>query len=249
MTSLDRRHFLTGAIAGAGAIALGGEPTGAAARARNQAAIIQRNGGGGGAGGQGIPRAGEVSFAQGVASGQSTPRGITLWTLAAGIERDSRLELEVEVDANFRNVILRRDVIVRKNETLTVHARIDGGPLRPGEQYFYRFSSRSSDSEVGRFRTSLRPTRASPCGSASSRVRPTTPASTPPMRGSPRRTTSTTSSASATTSTRSPSTRMDRAGTQARTAMARWRRSASTAASTRSITRTRISGACAPSTR
>ncbi len=153
MTRLDRRNFLTGAIAGAGAIAIGGDPAGAAGRARNQAAIIQQNGGGA----TGIPRAGEVLFTQGVASGQSTPQGITLWTLAAGIDRDSRLELEVARDAGFRRVILRRDVIARKDEAQTVHARIDGGPLRPGEQYFYRFSSRSSDSEVGRFRTALPP--------------------------------------------------------------------------------------------
>ena len=152
MTTLDRRKFLSGAIAGAGAVTLGGDPTGAAARARNQAAIIQQNGGA-----RGIPRAGEVLFAQGVASGQTTPRGITLWTLAAGLDRDSRLELEVARDASFRNVIVRRDVVARRAEAYTVHARLDGGPLRPGEQYFYRFSSRSSDSQVGRFRTALPP--------------------------------------------------------------------------------------------
>lgn len=143
MPSLDRRHFLTGSLAGAGALALGGEPAGAARRVRTL----------------GTPRAGEVAFTQGIASGQADMggRGITLWTRAAGLERDSRLELEVARDPNFRNVILSRDVVARKTDNYTVHARILGEPLQPGEQYFYRFSSRFDDSEVGRFRTSLPP--------------------------------------------------------------------------------------------
>jgi alkaline phosphatase D len=153
MTTLDRRNFLAGSLAGAGALLLGGEPAGAAGRARNQAAIIQQNGGRT----SGVPRAGEVLFTQGVASGQSTPRGITLWTLAAGIDRDARLELEIARDPSFRNVVARRDVVARKGAASTVHARVDGGPLRPGQQYFYRFASRQSDSPVGRFRTALPP--------------------------------------------------------------------------------------------
>jgi alkaline phosphatase D len=141
VTNFDRRRFLTGAAAGAGALALGADPSAAAARSRYA----------------GFPRAGEVAFSQGVASGQPSCRGITLWTRAAGLDRDSRLELEVARDPGFRKVVVRRDVLAEERRDFTVHARLSGGGLRPGEQYFYRFSSRSEDSVVGRFKTSLPP--------------------------------------------------------------------------------------------
>ncbi len=84
-------------------------------------------------------------------------RAITLWTRAAGLDRDSRLELEIARDPGFKNVILARDVVAEKARDFTVHARILGRPLVPGEQYYYRFASRFTDSEVGRFRTALPP--------------------------------------------------------------------------------------------
>jgi alkaline phosphatase D len=133
---LDRRSFIFAGAAAAGATALARDPLTAASRAA-------------------VPRAGEVAFPQGVASGQATCRGITLWTLAEGLEQSSRLRLELSRDPDFRSVLLRRDVLVEERRNFTVHARLDRRPLEPGEQYFYRFFSSDSESPIGRFRTSL----------------------------------------------------------------------------------------------
>ena len=122
----------------------------------------------------GFPRAGEVAFSQGVASGQPTCRGITLWTRAAGLERDSRLELEVARDPGFRKVIVRRDVIAEERRNFTVLARVSGGGLRPGEQYFYASPRARRTASGDASRPPCRRTRESRCGSVPSRARLTT---------------------------------------------------------------------------
>jgi alkaline phosphatase D len=108
-----------------------------------------------GALGQGrrAPLAGGGRFAQGVMSGEPTPRGITLWTRLGGVDGDVGVELEVARERDFRRVVARRRVAALRARDHNVKARITG--LRPHEQYFYRFSTRGTDGPVGRFRTAL----------------------------------------------------------------------------------------------
>jgi alkaline phosphatase D len=92
-------------------------------------------------------------FAEGVISGDPTPKGITLWTRVADAEGAGTVELEVARDRGFRKVVARELVRTSARIDHSVKARISG--LKPHEQYFYRFSTRGENSPVGRFRTAL----------------------------------------------------------------------------------------------
>jgi alkaline phosphatase D len=92
-------------------------------------------------------------FSDGLISGDPTPNGITLWTRLAGIEGAGRVELEVARDKSFRHVVTRKEIGTNKALNHAVKARIER--LKPHEQYYYRFSTKGSHSEVGRFRTAL----------------------------------------------------------------------------------------------
>jgi alkaline phosphatase D len=94
-------------------------------------------------------------FAEGVISGDPTPKGITLWTRVADAEGTGTVELEVARDRGFRKVVARELVKTSGRIDHSVKARVGG--LRPHEQYFYRFSTRGENSPVGRFRTALPP--------------------------------------------------------------------------------------------
>lgn len=94
-------------------------------------------------------------FKEGVLSGDPTPRGITLWTRLAGVEGRGSVELEVARDRGFRKVVARELIRTSGRIDHSVKARVGG--LDAHEQYYYRFSTRSSDSPVGRFRTALPP--------------------------------------------------------------------------------------------
>jgi alkaline phosphatase D len=134
---ISRRRFVAGAGMGAGALILGGVPVGA------------------GAGRKRVPFARGGNFAQGVAAGEPGTRGMTLWTRLEGIRADRRITVEVARDDDFRRVVFRRNVIARASEDGTVKMRVQRG-LKPGERYFYRFETRTTDSRVGTFDT-LRP--------------------------------------------------------------------------------------------
>jgi alkaline phosphatase D len=135
----DRRTFVTGALAGAGSLALFG-PEGAADAARKR---VHR---------RAVPLARDGAFRQGVAAGQPGRTGVTLWTRLEELDRRSRLQVEVATDEDFRRVVARRNVVADPSEGYTINARITKG-LRPGEQYFYRFYTCNENSPVGRFRT------------------------------------------------------------------------------------------------
>jgi alkaline phosphatase D len=130
---MGRREFL---IAGAGAGLALASPINYAAVARARSLPIAKGG----------------KFAYGVASGIPTTSGVTLWTRLNGLDRSSKLTVEVATDPNFRNVVAqRRDVVADAKRDFTVHTRIRG--LTPAKQYHYRFETQSSDSRVGTFRT------------------------------------------------------------------------------------------------
>ena len=135
--TVTRRSLLAGFAAGAGALALGRDPARPAARAAQA----------------GLPLIRGARFGQGVASGQQALDGITLWTRLDGIERTSRLQVEIARDEGFGNVIYRQDVVADVEHGFSVHHRAQNTVLRPGEQYFYRFYTCDENSPVGRFRT------------------------------------------------------------------------------------------------
>ncbi len=140
---MDRREFLRRGAAGA--LILGGVPVDAWARRGRRPPAI--------------PFAREGAFAEGIAAGAPKPRGIILWTRLDGAGAgDRRLRLEVARDREFRRTVLRRDVVARAAADGTVKVRVEGRRLlAPGEEYFYRFETRSSHSPVGRFKTLLPP--------------------------------------------------------------------------------------------
>jgi alkaline phosphatase D len=138
---LSRRDLIGHAGIGAGALILGGVPVDPALARRRR-----RIGG--------VPFAREGSFPLGVASGDPASRSMALWTRLEGIDSDRMLWLEVARDEGFRRVVRRRRVKAGADRDFTAEGRLGG--LRPGEQYFYRFETRTGSSPVGRFRT-LRP--------------------------------------------------------------------------------------------
>jgi alkaline phosphatase D len=135
-TRFDRRRFVRGAAIGAGALA-GLDAAGTATALSRDARRVASDG----------------AFRQGVASGEPAPHGITLWTRVEGVERRQAVALEVARDRHFRHVVHRSRPIVEPARDHTVHVRVAGRMLRPGEEYFYRFHTRRTDSPVGRFRT------------------------------------------------------------------------------------------------
>lgn len=94
-------------------------------------------------------------FPDGVVSGDPSPKGISLWTRfdPSGGGGTGTVELEVATDKAFRHVVARKNVKTGAASNHAVKARVAG--LKAHEEYYYRFSSKSADSAVGRFRTAL----------------------------------------------------------------------------------------------
>ncbi len=92
-------------------------------------------------------------FAEGVMSGDPTPSGITLWTRLADAAGAGGVELEVASDSTFRKVVTRKVIQTSAGLDHAAKARLTG--LKPHTQYYYRFSTRTTESPVGRFRTAL----------------------------------------------------------------------------------------------
>jgi len=93
------------------------------------------------------------SFAEGVMSGDPTPRAITLWSRLHHAGGRVAVELEVARDKGFRHVVARERITTSGGHDHALKARVGG--LKPHEDYFYRFATRSTESPVGRFRTAL----------------------------------------------------------------------------------------------
>ena len=129
---LGRRSFLVGALA-----------TGAAISAPVNYAAMAR--------GRRIPLAKDGAFKLGVAAGFPRPQGIALWTQLDGIKQTSKINLTIAKDRKFNNVVEERLVNARKDRGYTAKTFVNG--LKPHEEYFYRFTTEESKSEIGRFRT------------------------------------------------------------------------------------------------
>jgi alkaline phosphatase D len=98
-----------------------------------------------------LPVATDGRFAHGVASGFPSPTRITLWTRVSGLERSSKIGLEVAKDPHFRHVVCSGHPVADAAKDFTVHVPLSG--LRPATQYHYRFHTKHRSSRVGRFRT------------------------------------------------------------------------------------------------
>ena len=110
-----------------------------------------------------VPGATGVVFDQGVASGQVDQRAATVWTRLAGIERPTRLTVEVATDPGFGNVVARAEALADPAEGGTARVRIGGGAISPGERYWYRFETADGESSpVGRLRTAPPPDSSEP---------------------------------------------------------------------------------------
>ena len=98
-----------------------------------------------------VPFAKGGKFKHGVSSGFPTDDAVTLWTRLSGVDRTSKLRLEVAKDKGFRRVVKRAVVKAVAHDDFTVHQRVKG--LKPGHEYYYRFETKNKHSRVGRFRT------------------------------------------------------------------------------------------------
>ena len=92
-------------------------------------------------------------FSEGVMSGEPTPSAITLWSRLHDVGGSVTAELEVARDREFRRVVARKQVATSGSKGHALKARVTG--LKAHEQYYYRFSTRTTDGPVGRFRTAL----------------------------------------------------------------------------------------------
>jgi alkaline phosphatase D len=92
-------------------------------------------------------------FAQGVLSGDPTPRGITLLTILDDVSGSGSVRLEVARDREFRRVVARKTIPTSGGRGYSVKARVGG--LQPDERYYYRFETRDRHSPIGRFQTAL----------------------------------------------------------------------------------------------
>lgn len=93
------------------------------------------------------------TFPDGVASGDPTPTGITLWSRVAGVTGTGSVLLEVATDKSFKKVVKSSLVPADPTRQWIVKARVTG--LKPYTQYYYRFATKTKNGPVGRFRTAL----------------------------------------------------------------------------------------------
>lgn len=99
-----------------------------------------------------LPLAGAGAFSSGVMSGDPSPQAVTLWTrLDDGEAKRERVRLEIAADADFKRVVLRRDVPIIATADHTAKIRVGG--LKPDQRYWFRFSTKTTHSEVGRTQT------------------------------------------------------------------------------------------------
>jgi len=138
---IDRRAFIARGAATGGALALASVVPAAHASKRIRPEALLPGG----------------AFRHGVAAGAPGQRSITLWTRVSDSDRPGRVELEIAREADFRKVVERRLVRVAAVRDHTARALVEGHALQPGEEYFYRFSTRAGSSPVGRFRTTRPP--------------------------------------------------------------------------------------------
>ncbi|MFI0480756.1 alkaline phosphatase D family protein [Actinomadura sp. 9N215] len=120
---------------------------------------------------QASPRLAGYPFTFGVASGDPWPDGVVLWTRLATTPladdglggmpgKDVPVRWEVAEDDAMRRVVKRGSVLAAPELAHSVHVEVKG--LRPGREYWYRFSAGGEESPIGRTRTAPDPSAAVP---------------------------------------------------------------------------------------
>ncbi|PYM45852.1 MAG: hypothetical protein DME14_19635 [Candidatus Rokuibacteriota bacterium] len=90
-----------------------------------------------------------VTFTHGVASGEVTHGSAVLWTR---VDQEAALTVDVSTDPRFEEPTLTETALASADSDFT--ARVIAAPLRPGQQYFFRWRDGASVSEVGTFKAS-----------------------------------------------------------------------------------------------
>ncbi|ALG10716.1 alkaline phosphatase D family protein [Kibdelosporangium phytohabitans] len=135
MNKFNRRIFVFGGVATAGALALTGNASAALA----------------------------YPFKLGIASGDPLPDGVVLWTRLAVDPADENghgdmpnqsvdVEWQIATDETFGNVVQSGKVTALHADAHSVHVEVHG--LQSDHEYFYRFKAAGHLSPVGRTRTS-----------------------------------------------------------------------------------------------
>ena len=98
-------------------------------------------------------KAASTRFTHGVASGDPLSDRVILWTRAVPSVSDRKIEVtwQIAEDRGFTRVVAggRQDADAGKDYTV----KVDATGLRPGTDYFYRFSTQGQTSPVGRTKT------------------------------------------------------------------------------------------------
>ncbi|CAN5760421.1 alkaline phosphatase D family protein [soil metagenome] len=110
-----------------------------------------------------VPGVPKDLFALGVASGDPLPESVVLWTRLApdplgggGMpDADVPVRWQVADDDRFRRIVAAGVVIASSSTAHSVHIDVPG--LRPGREYFYRFTTGGEESPTGRTRTAPAP--------------------------------------------------------------------------------------------
>ncbi|ALT78555.1 alkaline phosphatase D family protein [Paucibacter sp. KCTC 42545] len=96
-----------------------------------------------------------VTFTHGVASGDPLSDRIILWTRVqpqdSTDKSDVALRWEIASDADFKTVVNSGDASASAASDYTV--KVDATGLKPGQRYWYRFTSNGQTSAVGRSKT------------------------------------------------------------------------------------------------
>ncbi|MFF8674806.1 alkaline phosphatase D family protein [Streptomyces sp. NPDC015242] len=109
------------------------------------------------------------AFLHGVASGDPLPDGVLLWTRVtpvpeaipgSGLGPDTEVSWTVALDKAFTQVVAKGSTLATAASDHTVKADIRG--LRPGTDYWFRFSAGGTDSPAARTRTAPAPDAAVP---------------------------------------------------------------------------------------
>ena len=92
-------------------------------------------------------------FSLGVASGAPSNDGFVLWTRMMGAEGGAALSVpyEIATDEGMRNVVRKGIAATEPTFGQAIHEEVTG--LEPGRPYWYRFSSGSAESAIGRAMT------------------------------------------------------------------------------------------------
>lgn len=111
-----------------------------------------------------LTRMADNPFGLGVASGEPAPDGMVLWTrlapkpqeIGAGMDAAPvAVRWEIAEDPGLRRIVAKGRTLAVAEAGHSVHVEVEG--LRPGREYWYRFTAAGHASPVGRTRTAPAP--------------------------------------------------------------------------------------------